>query len=113
MSKFKDFINNINEERDSDYNGLSAEGQMIRVQIQKAAKNNLMEIIVKANRPLVKLKSAESIKDEYREEDWIKIEKYWAKLAEVKSIELEKLVQDFEIKLNKIVIEMEKETAKF
>ena len=106
-SGFKAFLN---EEKDSDYNGLSANGQLVTVEIKKGSANDVMQINIKGSKMLTKLRSAENIKDDYKEEYGINIEKIWAKLADKQSSKLEKLVQQFEKGLNNIIIEMEKDT---
>ena len=112
MSKFKDFVN-INEEKWSDYNGMTVMGQFVKIKLEKAKYNNLMELKIEGNMPLIRLKSAESIKDDYNEKDWVKIEKIWAEMTKRESARLEKVVDTFEKELNKIVIDMEKEMSKF
>lgn len=107
------FKNFLNEDRDSDFNGLRVNGQVISVSIQKAKFNDLMEMKVEGSYPLTRLKSAEALKSEYEEKDWIQLEKIWAKMAESKSKDIEKLVKKFESDLNKIVVEMEKDISKF
>jgi len=106
-SGFKAFLN---EEKDSDYNGLSANGQLVTVEIKKGSANDVMQINIKGSKMLTKLRSAENIKDDYKEEYGINIEKFWAKLADKQSSKLEKLVQQFEKGLNNIIAEMEKDT---
>ena len=111
MKDFKSFLNQqLNEEKDSDYNGLSANGQLVTVEIKKGSANDVMQINIKGSKMLTKLRSAENIKDDYKEEYGINIEKFWAKLADKQSSKLEKLVQQFEKGLNNIIIEMEKDT---
>ncbi len=75
-------------------------------------KNKLVEIIVQGKRTLVKLKSVETLKREYAEENHKEIEKIWKELSDKESVKIEKLVQKFEDDLNSIIVEMEKEIAK-
>lgn len=101
----------LNEERKSNEYGLDVSGHLLDLSI-KMQKNKLIEISVQGKKTLVKLKSVETLKREYAEENHKEIEKIWKNLAERESVKIEKLVQKFEDDLNSIIIEMEKEIAK-
>lgn len=101
------------EAKDFSEYGLTVDGEALSVSINKAKYNDLMEIEFKGNRVLSKVKSAESLKGEYREEDWNTIDKLYKKLTKKYAGEIEKLVNTFEKELNKVVIDFEKETGKF
>lgn len=103
----------IFEERDSSEYGLYASGDVISVYIKQAKFNNLMELEITGKKTLPKLKSSETTKNTYREEDWGNIEKLYKKLFEKQSGEVEKLVKKFEKDLFSIIQDIEKETNKF
>jgi hypothetical protein len=100
----------LNEERKSNEYGLDVSGHLLDLSI-KMQKNKLIEISVQGKKTLVKLKSVETLKREYAEENHKEIEKIWKNLAERESVKIEKLVQKFEDDLNSIIVEMEKEIA--
>ncbi len=100
----------LNEERKSNEYGLDVSGHLLDLSI-KMQKNKLIEISVQGKKTLVKLKSVETLKREYTEENHKEIEKIWKNLAERESVKIEKLVQKFEDDLNSIIVEMEKEIA--
>ena len=101
----------LNEERKSNEYGLDVEGQLIDVSI-KMGKNTLVEVVVQGKRTLAKLKSIETLKREYTEDNHKELERIWKNLADKESKKIEKLVQDFEENLNNIIIEMEREITK-
>lgn len=88
--------------------GLMAKGQVISVSVFKQRYNNLMEFIVDGQSILPKLKSADSIKDEYDEKDHDQIDKMYTQISETYSKEIEKLVVKFEKDLNNVISSMEK-----
>ena len=100
----------MNEERKSNEYGLDVSGHLLDLSI-KMQKNKLIEISVQGKKTLAKLKSVETLKREYAEENHKEIEKIWKNLAERESAKIEKLVQKFEDDLNSIIVEMEKEIA--
>lgn len=103
----------VTEEVQSDFNGLTVYGDLITLDVRRAKFNNLMEILIKGNFTLSNLKSAERLKDEYREEDWDTIEKIWSKLSAKYGSKIEKQIKKFEQDLNNTIIDMEKELDKF
>ena len=107
--KFSDLVN---EELSTDYNGLTVYGDLIKVDLRKSQYNDLMKIDISGSSHL-RMKSAEELKGDYREEDWDTIEKLWTKLADKYGKKIEKLTKQFEKDLNEIVYDMEKDLAKF
>lgn len=103
----------LEESRKSNEYGLDVQGHLLDVSI-KMQKNKLVEVEVQVQgkKTLVKLKSVETLKREYTEENHKEIENIWKELADRESAKIEKLVQNFEEDLNSIVVEMEKEIAK-
>lgn len=108
IGTFREFLE---ESRKSNEYGLDVQGHLLDVSI-KMQKNKLVEISVYGKKTLVKLKSVETLKREYAEENHKEIENIWKELADRESAKIEKLVQKFEEDLNSIVVEMEKEIAK-
>ena len=100
----------MNEERKSNEYGLDVSGHLLDLSI-KMQKNKLIEISVQGKKTLVKLKSVETLKREYTEENHKEIESIWKNLANKESAKIERLVQKFEDDLNSIIVEMEKEIA--
>ena len=111
MKKLGTFREFLEESRKSNEYGLDIEGQLIDLSI-KMQKNKLVEISVQGKRTLVKLKSIETLKREYTEDNHKELERIWKNLAEKESAKIEKLVKDFEENLNNIILEMEKEIGK-
>ena len=111
MKKLGTFREFLEESRKSNEYGLDVEGQLIDLSI-KMQKNKLVEISVQGKRTLVKLKSIETLKREYTDDNHKELERIWKNLAEKESAKIEKLVQKFEENLNSIIVEMEKEIAK-
>ena len=113
-SSFKEFISKslLNEERHADYNGIYIQGSVLEVDIKRAEHNNLMRLEFSGDKTLVKLPSAEKLKSEYSEDNWVAIEKLWANLAKKKSADIEKIVNRFEKDISKVISEMEKELSK-
>lgn len=111
MKKLGTFREFLEESRKSNEYGLDIEGQLIDLSI-KMQKNKLVEISVQGKRTLVKLKSIETLKREYTEDNHKELERIWKNLAEKESAKVEKLVKDFEESLNNIILEMEKEIVK-
>lgn len=111
MKKLGTFREWLNEERKSNEYGLDVSGHLLDLSV-KMGKNKLIEIFVHGKKTLVKLKSVETLKREYTEENHKEIENIWKELADRESAKIEKLVQKFEDDLNSIIIEMEKEIAK-
>jgi hypothetical protein len=101
----------LNEERKSNEYGLEVEGQLLDMSL-KMNKNKLIEVQVQGKRTLLKLKSIETLKREYSEDNHKDIEHIWKDLADKKSKLIEKLVLDFEKELNDIIIDMEKQIDK-
>lgn len=108
IGTFREFLE---ESRKSTEYGLDVQGHLLDVSIQMQ-KNKLIEVSVQGKRTLSKLKSVETLKREYTEDNHKEIERIWKNLAEKESAKVEKLVQDFEENLNNIILEMEKEIAK-
>ena len=108
MKTFREWLR---EAKTSNEYGLSADGELIDLSI-KMGKNKLVEISIQGKRTLPKLKSVETLKREYSEENHKELEKIWKNLAEKESAKVEKLVKDFENNLNAIILEMEKEISK-
>lgn len=111
MKKLGTFREYLAEARSSNEYGLDVSGHLLDLSI-KMANNKLVQINISGKKTLVKLKSVETLKREYTEEDHKEIEKIWKELADRESAKIEKLVQKFEDDLNSIVLEMEKEIAK-
>lgn len=111
MITFKDMF--MNEEISHDYSGLTVDGELLTVDIRRARKNDVMEITVKGNRILSKLKSADNVKDDYSEKDWVKIEKIWDSVFEKYSSDVNDVIKKFEKDINNIIINMEKDTSKY
>lgn len=111
MKTFKDIV--ISEDKDSSEYGLTVSGEALTVEIKQAKYNNLMDLTFSGSRMLAKVQSAETLKGEYREEDWNNIDKLYKKLTKKYANDIEKLVNKFETELNKVVIDFEKETGKF
>lgn len=72
----------------------------------------MVEVSIQGKRTLVKLKSVETLKREFTEDNHKELEKIWKDLSEKESVKIEKLVKDFENNLNNIILEMEKEISK-
>ena len=62
-----------------------------------------MELSFSGTKTLTKLKSVETIKAQYVEEDWLTIEKLYSKITTEASKDLDKLVSSFEKDLNLII----------
>ena len=62
-----------------------------------------MELSFSGTKTLTKLKSVETIKAQYVEEDWLTIEKLYSKITTEASKDLDKLVSSFEKDLNSII----------
>ncbi len=105
MKTFREWLN---EERKADEYGLNVSGHLIDLSI-RMGKNKLVEVQVQGKRTLQQLKSIETLKREYSEDNFKELEKIWKNLADKESKKIEKLVQDFEENLNTIILEMEKE----
>jgi hypothetical protein len=103
------FRNILNETYDSSYTGLDAYGDLFNISIAQSKNNNLMEIVVQGRQTLSSIKSAETLKSEYQEKDWITIEKLWAKMAHKRGKEIDTLLHKFEKDLNKVVVQMQKD----
>jgi len=110
--KFKNYIENVNEDTNADYNGFTVSGNMIDISVQKADYTNLMEISIDGRRTLPNIKSAESFKNEYDEDSWLSIENTWAEVAKKHSKAADKLLQKFERDLNKVLKDLEKDLVK-
>ena len=108
MKSFREWLN---EERKFNEYGLGVAGHLIDVSI-KMGKNKLVEVEVQGKRTLAKLKSIETLKREYTEDNFKELEIIWKNLADKESKKIEKLVQDFEENLNNIILGMEKEIDK-
>lgn len=111
MKKSGTFREYLAESRKSDEYGLDVQGHLLDLSI-RMQKNKLVQLEVSGKKTLVKLKSIESLKREYDEENHKELEKIWKGIAESESAKIEKLVQKFEEDLNEIVLEMEKEISK-
>lgn len=105
MKTFREWLN---EERKADEYGLNVSGHLIDLSI-RMGKNKLVEVQIQGKRTLQQLKSIETLKREYSEDNFKELEKIWKNLADKESKKIEKLVQDFEENLNTIILEMEKE----
>ena len=101
----------LREERKSNEYGLEVQGELLDVSI-KMQKNKLVQVEVQGKRTLSNLKSIETLKREYSEDNHKELERIWKDLADEKSKLIEKLVFDFEKDLNNIIIDMEKEISK-
>lgn len=110
---FIDIFNRMTEGHSATYHGIYVDGTVLDVNIEKAEFTNLMKIEFSGSKTLTGLKSVESLKSEYQESDWGKLEKYWENLAKKKSVEIDKLVKKFEKDLNSIIVSMEKDLSKF
>ena len=101
----------LEESRKSNEYGLDVQGHLLDVSI-KMQKNKLVVVEVQGKRTLDKLKSIDTLKREYTEDNHKELERIWKNLAEKESAKIEKLVQDFEENLNNVILEMEKEISK-
>lgn len=99
----------VNEEILTDYNGISVFGDFVHLFVQKAKNNDTMGIVINGTKHLSKMKSAESIKSEYAEKDWITIEKMWTNVAKKYESKISSIVQNFEKELIKITDDMTKD----
>ncbi len=99
------------EAKKSNEYGLEVQGELLDVSI-KMQKNKLVQVEVQGKRTLSNLKSIETLKREYSEDNHKELERIWKDLADEKSKLIEKLVFDFEKNLNNIIINMEKEISK-
>lgn len=101
--EFKEWLKEkrLEEARTSNEYGLDVAGHLIDLSI-KMSKNKLVEVIIQGKKTLTKLKSIETLKREYTEDNYKELEKIWKDLAEKKSVKIEKLVKDFEEDLNSI-----------
>ena len=99
------------EAKKSNEYGLEVQGELLDVSI-KMQKNKLVQVEVQGKRTLSNLKSIETLKREYSEDNHKELERIWKNLADKESAKIEKLVQKFEENLNSIIVEMEKEIAK-
>ena len=107
MKTFREWLR---EAKTSNEYGLNVDGELIDLSI-KMGKNKLVEISVQGKRTLPKLKSVETLKREYSEENHKELEKIWKDLSAKESIKIEKLLKDFEKNLNDVILEMEKEIS--
>lgn len=105
---FSDFLH---ESKNSDYNGIYVQGDILDLKIQKSESNNLMKLEISGDKTLTKLPSVETLKSEYKSSEWVTLEKIWASKANKKSTEIEKLVNKFEKELTKIIYSMEKDLS--
>ena len=118
--KFKDFINQepqepqvpLQEDKTVNYNGLTVYGDVLTVAVEKGQYNDLMGITISGNERTLTMRSAETIKADYAEEDWNIVEKLYNTIAEKRASQIEKLVYSFEKDLNKVVSEMDKDLKK-
>ena len=83
-------------EVDSDYIGITGYGDIITVNVKRAEHNELMLVEVTGGKILTKIKSADRIKGEYKEEDWNVIEKIYAKATKDASVHIKKAITEFE-----------------
>ena len=111
MKTLGTFREYLAEARKSNEYGLDVQGHLLDVSI-KMQKNRLVQIEVQGKKTLQKLKSIDSLKREYTEDNHQELERIWKNLAERKSAKIEKLVLDFEENLNNIILEMEREISK-
>lgn len=96
------------EDRHFNEYGMDVDGQLLDVSI-KMGKSSLIEVQVQGKRTLSKLKSIDRLKKEYSEENHNALEKIWSNMSSEKSKEVQEIINDFENKLNKVIIEMQKE----
>lgn len=87
-------------EVDADEVGITAYGDILSVFIAKAKSNDLMELEIKGSKVLGKVKSLETLKGEYKEEDWDNLEKLYAKYTHNASTYVEKAIKEFEKNIN-------------
>ena len=105
IGTFREFLE---ESRKSNEYGLDVQGHLLDVSIQMQ-KNKLIEVSVQGKRTLSKLKSVETLKREYTEDNHKELERIWKNLADKESTKIEKLVQNCEKDLNNIILEMQDE----
>ena len=105
IGTFREFLE---ESRKSNEYGLDVQGHLLDVSI-KMQKNKLVAVEVQGKRTLNKLKSIETLKREYSEDNHKELERIWKNLADKESTKIEKLVQQFEKDLNNIILEMQDE----
>ena len=111
MKKFKEFLNkNIEESIDSDYNGVSVNGDYILSSIEKNPNNDLMKFTISGEKLLTKVKSIEKLKSEYDEDDWIELEKQYKEVMKAVGKDLEKVIRSTEKYINQIISKLEKST---
>ena len=99
---FNEFSNQLNEENYYSVAGFSADAEVISVSVEKHKYNNLMQLTISGTRTLVDMKSYPQVKDEDKYEEASK--KY--------SLLLETLLQDFEVKLNNLILDFSNEVSK-
>lgn len=104
----ENFYNFINEDRHFNEYGMDVDGQILDVSI-KMGKSSLIEIQVQGKRTLSKLKSIDRLKKEFSEGEHKKLEQIWLKLSDKNSKIVQDIIDDFEFKLNKVIIDMQKE----
>lgn len=104
-SDFKMFLD---EERHFNEYGMEVDGQLLDVSI-KMGKSLLVEVQVQGKRTLSKLKSIDRLKKEFSETEHKKLEDIWKKLSDKNSKLVQDIIDDFEFKLNKVIIDMQKE----
>ena len=92
----ENFYNFINEDRHFNEYGMDVDGQILDVSI-KMGKSSLIEIQVQGKRTLSKLKSIDRLKKEFSEGE------------DKNSKIVQDIIDDFEFKLNKVIIDMQKE----
>ena len=104
---FMDMLS-VTEDRHFNEYGMDVDGQLLDVSI-KMGKSSLIEIQVQGKRTLSKLKSIDRLKKEFSESENKKLEQIWLKLSDKNSKIVQDIIDDFEFKLNKVIIEMQKE----
>jgi len=96
----------------SDEVGITGYGDIVSVFIKKAKHNDLMEVEVQGNKTLPKIKSLETLLGQYKEDDWVTLEKIYKKYTAEASSEVAKAITEFEKSLAKAFKILEVRTGK-
>ena len=104
LKRFKDFIQ---ESEDSSEFGLSVYGDILRVVLKKEEYTNLLSISYSGDKMLTKLKSIQTLRNEYQESDWDKLDIIYSKATNKASKNIDKAVKKFESEINKVLKDFE------
>jgi len=104
LKRFKDFIQ---ESEDSSEYGLSVYGDILHVELKKEEHINLISINYSGDKILTKLKSIQTLRNEYKEDYWGELDKIYSKETDKASKNIDKAVKKFESEINKILKDFE------